>query len=90
VVEALSLASKQLTQLDRVKFRVFKAGTGTFLYLKKTTKQKNLEQAQKNLPRLPIPNGPAWETRTGYVPPIPPINGNINIPIPYPQRGIRP
>jgi hypothetical protein len=42
VVEALSLASKQKTVIDRVKFRVFKAGTGTFLFSKKTTKQKNL------------------------------------------------
>jgi len=42
VIEALSLASKQLTVIEGTKFRVFKAGTGTFLFSKKTAKQKNL------------------------------------------------
>jgi hypothetical protein len=29
-----------------MKFRVYKAGTGTFIFCKKTAKQKKLEQAK--------------------------------------------
>jgi hypothetical protein len=43
VTEALNLASRQMTQIGGKKFRVFKAGTGTFIYSKKTAKQKKLE-----------------------------------------------
>jgi hypothetical protein len=42
VTKALHLASKKKTVVDNVKFRVYKAGTGTFLYSKKTAKQKKL------------------------------------------------
>jgi hypothetical protein len=41
--EALSLAAQQLTEIGGKKFRVFKAGTGTFIYSKKTAKEKKLE-----------------------------------------------
>lgn len=39
---ALHLASKRLTIIDGIKFRIYKAGTGTFIYSKKTGKQKKL------------------------------------------------
>ena len=41
--EALSLAARQQTQIAGKKFRVFKAGTGTFIFSKKTAKQKKVE-----------------------------------------------
>lgn len=53
--EALRLASEQQTSIGGKKFRVYRAGTGTFIYTKKTGKQKNLEQAKYSLPRLPFP-----------------------------------
>ena len=53
--EALGLASRGKTQICGKKFRVFKAGTGTFIYSKKTAKQKKLEQAKNSLPPLPFP-----------------------------------
>ena len=56
--EALQLASRKQTQIAGKKFRVFKAGTGTFIYSKKTAKQKKLEQAKNTLPRLPFPVPP--------------------------------
>ena len=56
--EALQLASRKQTQIAGKKFRVFKAGTGTFIYSKKTAKQKELEQAKNTLPRLPFPVPP--------------------------------
>ena len=55
VSESLALAAKKLTVIGGNKFRVFKAGTGTFVYSKKTAKQKKLEQAKNSLPRLPFP-----------------------------------
>lgn len=55
VTEALSLASKKLTEIGGKRFRVYKAGTGTFLYSKKTAKQTKLEQAKSMLPALPFP-----------------------------------
>lgn len=42
VNRALHLASKKLTMVDGVKFRIYKAGTGTFIFAKKTAKQKKL------------------------------------------------
>jgi len=42
-----------LTEIDGVKFRIYKAGTGTFLYQKKTAKQKKLEFAKNSLPPVP-------------------------------------
>ena len=42
VTEALGLAAKKLTEIGGKKFRIYKAGTGTFIYMKKTAKQKNL------------------------------------------------
>jgi hypothetical protein len=42
VNRALHIASKKLTFVDGVKFRIYKAGTGTFIYSKKTAKQKKL------------------------------------------------
>jgi len=42
VTEALSLAARKLTCVGGKKFRVFKAGTGTFVFSKKTAKQKKL------------------------------------------------
>ncbi len=53
--EALSLASQGLTQIAGKKFRVFKAGSGTFIYSKKTAKQRKLEEAKGQLARLPFP-----------------------------------
>lgn len=41
--------------VDGVKFRIFKAGTGTFSYVKKTAKQKKIEFAFNTLP--PVPYG---------------------------------
>lgn len=53
--EALKLASSKKTMIGGKKFRVFKAGTGTFVYSKKTAKQKKLEEAKNTLPKLPFP-----------------------------------
>jgi hypothetical protein len=55
VTEALSLAAKKLTEIGGKKFRIFKAGTGTFVYTKKTAKQTKLEIAKNSLPHLPFP-----------------------------------
>jgi hypothetical protein len=53
VTRALHLASRKLTIIDGVKFRVYKAGTGTFLFTKKTAKQNKLEAAKNMLPPVP-------------------------------------
>ena len=53
VTRALHLASRKATMIDGVKFRIFKAGTGTFVFSKKTAKQKKLETAKKSLPPVP-------------------------------------
>jgi hypothetical protein len=53
VNRALHIASKKLTVVDGIRFRVYKAGTGTFIFAKKTSKQKKLEQAQNQLPQTP-------------------------------------
>lgn len=42
--------------MDGVKFRIYKAGTGTFIYSRKTAKQKKLETAKKSLPPVPYDN----------------------------------
>lgn len=42
VAKALHLASKKLTNVDNCNFRIYKAGTGTFIFSKKTAKQKKL------------------------------------------------
>jgi hypothetical protein len=39
--------------IDGLKFRIYKAGTGTFLFSKKSSKQKKLEEAQRLLPAVP-------------------------------------
>lgn len=43
VNRALHIASKKLTIVDGIKFRIYKAGTGTFHFTKKTSKQKKLQ-----------------------------------------------
>lgn len=53
VARALHLAAKKETVIDGIKFRIYKAGTGTFLFSKKSSKQKKLEQAQQSLPPVP-------------------------------------
>lgn len=42
VTRALYLASKKETVIDGISFRIYKAGTGTFLFSKKSSKQKKL------------------------------------------------
>jgi len=54
VTHALHAASRKWTILNGIKFRVYKAGTGTFIYLKKTSKQKKIEEAKRLLPPLPF------------------------------------
>ena len=56
--EALKLAGMKKTVIGSQKFRVFKAGTGTFIYSKKTAKEKKLEVAKRMLPPLPFPPQP--------------------------------
>lgn len=53
VTRALHLAAKKETVIDGIKFRIYKAGTGTFLFSKKSSKQKKLEEAQRLLPPVP-------------------------------------
>lgn len=53
VTRALHLAAKKETLIDGNKFRIYKAGTGTFLFGKKSSKQKKLEAAQALLPPVP-------------------------------------
>ena len=53
VTRALHLAARKVTVVDGIKFRIFKAGTGTFIYSKKTSKQKKLEAAKVSLPPVP-------------------------------------
>jgi hypothetical protein len=53
VDRALTIASARKTVINGVKFRIFKAGTGTFIFCKKTAKQKKLEMAKKALPPTP-------------------------------------
>lgn len=43
VTHALHLASKKWTVLNGTKFRVYRAGTGTFIFMKKTAKQRKIE-----------------------------------------------
>lgn len=45
-----------MTVVDGVRFRVYKAGTGTFIFSKKTSKQKKLELAKNSLPQTPYDN----------------------------------
>lgn len=54
VTHALHLASKKWTVLNGLKFRVYRAGTGTFIFMKKTAKQKKIEEAKRMLPPLPF------------------------------------
>ena len=54
VTHALHTASRKWTVLNGIKFRVYKAGTGTFIFLKKTSKQKKIEEAKRLLPPLPF------------------------------------
>lgn len=68
--EALSLAARGLTMIAGKRFRIFKAGTGTFIYSKKTAKQKKLEMAKNTLPRLPFPVIPAQMSVVNQ-PPVP-------------------
>lgn len=42
VNRALHLASQKLCCVDGIRFRVYKAGTGTFIYAKKTAKEKKV------------------------------------------------
>lgn len=42
VKHALYLASQRWTNLNGTQFRVYKAGTGTFFYMKKTSKQRSI------------------------------------------------
>ena len=49
----MHLAAKKETVIDGTKFRIYKAGTGTFLFSKKSSKQKKLEEAQRLLPPVP-------------------------------------
>lgn len=70
VTQALSLAAQKLTVIGGKKFRVFRAGTGTFVYTKKTAKQRKLEEAKNSLPRMPFP---------ATVPPPLPTQGFSNI-----------
>jgi hypothetical protein len=42
-----------LTCVDGINFRIYKAGSGTFLYTKKTAKQNKLEIAKRSLPIVP-------------------------------------
>jgi hypothetical protein len=53
VTRALHLAAKKETNIDGIKFRIYKAGTGTFLFSKKSSKQKKLQEAQRLLPAVP-------------------------------------
>lgn len=54
VNRALRLAAEKLTTVDGTRFRLYKAGTGTFLFMKKTAKQKKLEMAKNSLPPVPF------------------------------------
>ena len=65
VTRALNIASRKLTYVDGVKFRIYRAGTGTFVYLKKTSKQKKLEYAFNTLPPVPYGVGVATELNRG-------------------------
>ena len=56
VSRALYLASQKKTFINGIKFRIYRAGTGTFVFSKKTSKQKKLEQAKANLPTVPYDN----------------------------------
>lgn len=65
VTHALHTASRKWTILNGIKFRVYKAGTGTFIFLKKTSKQKKIEEAKRLLPPLPFDQpAPAAAGRT--------------------------
>lgn len=45
---ALQVASKKKALINYRKFKIFKAGTGTYLYTKKTSKQKKAETSKTN------------------------------------------
>lgn len=51
---ALYTASQRWANINGVPFRIYKAGTGTFFYMKKTSKQKSIENAKMLLPPLPF------------------------------------
>lgn len=53
--------------IDGIKFRIYKAGTGTFLFSKKSSKQKKLEEAQRLLPPVPYAIQAALESRGAMV-----------------------
>jgi hypothetical protein len=65
VVKALHIASKKWTVLNGIKFRVYRAGAGTFFYVRKTAKQKKVEEAKRLLPPLPFDQPPPTEARGG-------------------------
>lgn len=68
VTEALAIASRQEAVIAGNKFRIYKAGTGTFIYTKKSAKQKKLEAARNSLPQMPFP---AIPPTTGIIPVLP-------------------
>ena len=53
VTRALNIASRKLNIVDGVKFRMYRAGTGTFNYVKKSARQKKIEFAVNSLPSVP-------------------------------------
>lgn len=54
VAKALSLASRRLAIINSVSFRIFRAGEATFVYARKTAKQKKVDKAQARLKKLPF------------------------------------
>lgn len=80
VTEALAIASRKEAEICGKKFRIYKAGTGTFIYTKKTAKQRNLEQAKNMLPRLPFPAPvPLFVPPPVYPPGVIPPNTQISV-----------
>ncbi len=57
------MASKKLSIINGIKFRIYKTGTGTFIFMKKTAKQKKIEDAKRALPSLPFDVGEARADR---------------------------
>ncbi len=53
VTRALNIASRKLNIVDGDKFRMYRAGTGTFNYVKKSARQKKIEFAVNSLPSVP-------------------------------------
>ena len=64
----MHLAASKKTTVDGVKFRIYKAGTGTFLYTKKTAKQRKLEVAKNCLPPVPYAIEAAISGKRGVQP----------------------